>query len=91
MAINTSRQEARLKASREMLAKDPTNTALAGRVNNQELALADAERAYPKLLMSHLKKCANNGQVDPKGRTKKQAKDLLAGIPIPKKAGTGNG
>jgi hypothetical protein len=89
MAINPSRQEQRLKASREMLAKDPTNTALATRVHNQELALADIEKAYPKALLRHLRH--SNGQADIKGRTKKIALDLMKGIKPAAKLGTGNG
>lgn len=91
MAINPSRQEQRLKASREMLAKDPTNTALATRVHNQTRALEDAEQAYGPKLIKHLRHCAQSGYTDNKNRSKKMAKDLLKGIKPPVKLGTGNG
>jgi hypothetical protein len=91
MSISPAREEQRLKATLKALASSPEDPVLLSKKLGQEIALKRQEEAYPKLLMSHLKKCANNGQVDAKGRTKKQAKDLLAGIPIPAKAGTGNG
>jgi hypothetical protein len=91
MAINESRQAARLKISQALLAKDPENTALATRVYNQTRALEDQEAAYPKALLRHLRHCAQNGQADPKGRSKKIALDLLKGIKPAVKLGTGNG
>jgi putative aminopeptidase FrvX len=87
MTINCSRAESRLKASRAMLAKDPENTALAGRVHNQELALADQEKAYPQKLLSHLRRMAQSHNIDQKGRTKKIATDLMKGIKPPLKPG----
>jgi len=91
MSINPDRALNRLKISRGLLNNDPTNANLLARVHNQEAALSDIEKTYPQKLLSHLRRMASSHNTDSKNRTKKQAHDLLKGIPIPVKVGTGNG
>jgi hypothetical protein len=91
MAINENREAARLKVTLSSLSKDPENKDLLARKLAQEIALTRQEEAYPKSLLRHLRHCAQNGQADIKGRSKKMALDLLKGIKPPVKLGTGNG